>query len=143
VAIPEGRCAAVHSETVFVLTLAVFCYAVVSDVVRRSYLAPALIFVIAGMALGSDTLDLIDIDPDTESFTVLAQVALTVILFNQAARLDLGALRRGRRVSLRLLIIGIPVSVALGTATALLLLPVLPVWEAVCLAVIVAPPRSR
>ncbi len=128
-----------HRETVFVLTLAVFAYAVVSDVVRRSYLAPALIFVIAGMALGSDALGLIDIDPDTESFTVLAQVALTVILFNQAARLDLGALRRGRRVSLRLLIIGIPVSVALGTATALLLLPVLPVWEAVCLAVIVAP----
>lgn len=128
-----------HSETAFVLTLAVFCYAVVSNVVRRSYFAPALIFVVAGLVLGSAVLGLITVDPDAQSFTILAQLALTVILFNQASRIDLGALLKGRRVSLRLLLIGIPITVGLGTVTALLLLPELPVWEAVCLAVVVAP----
>jgi NhaP-type Na+/H+ or K+/H+ antiporter len=40
---------------------------------------------------------------------------------------------------LRLLGFGIPITVALGTLTAVLVLPALPFWEAVCLAIIVAP----
>ncbi len=39
----------------------------------------------------------------------------------------------------RLLVIGIPLSIVLGTVAALLVLPVMPLWEAVCLAAIVAP----
>ena len=82
---------------------------------------------------------MIDVDTDAASFTVLAQLALTVILFNQAAALDLTAVVRRRGVTFRLLVIGIPLALALGTATALLVLPVMPLWEAVCLAAIVAP----
>ena len=40
------------STTGFVLTLLVLCYAVVSGQVKRWYVAPALIFVMFGMALG-------------------------------------------------------------------------------------------
>jgi sodium/hydrogen antiporter len=129
-----------HTETAFVLTFLVLAYAVVSGLVRRWYVAPALIFVIFGVLLGPSILGWIDVEnADATSFTILAQVALTVILFNQASRLNMaGGLRRGH-ITLRLLAIGIPVSVALGALTAALLLPVLPVWEAVCLAIIVAP----
>ena len=41
-----------HSETAFVLTVLVLCYAAVSGLVRRWYLAPALIFVVLGIVLG-------------------------------------------------------------------------------------------
>jgi len=131
-----------HTEAAFVLTIVVLCYAVVSGVVRRLYLAPALIFVALGMILGRFGFGLVDVGEHTEGFTVLAQLALTVILFNQASVLDLRALIRGRRVSLRLLAIGIPATIVLGTLTAVLLLPELPLWEAVCLAVIVAPTEA-
>lgn len=128
-----------HSDTAIVLTALVLGYAVVSALVKRWYVAPALIFVLLGMALGPFGLGLLEVDEDTAAFTVLAQLALTVILFKQAAALDvMGALRRGR-ITLRLLAVGIPLTLALGTLTALMLLPVLPVWEAVCLAAIVAP----
>jgi sodium/hydrogen antiporter len=132
-----------HTTTAFVLTALVLAYAVVSGLVRRWYVAPALIFVAFGMALGPSALGVVDVkSSDAASFTVLAQIALTVILFNQASRLDLGvALARGH-LTVRLLAIGIPVTVALGTLTAAVLLPVLPVWEAVCLAVIVAPTEA-
>jgi NhaP-type Na+/H+ or K+/H+ antiporter len=66
-------------------------------------------------------------------------LALTVILFNQAAQLDLTMVFRRREVTFRLLVIGIPLALILGTLTALLVLPVMPLWEAVCLAAIVAP----
>ncbi len=128
-----------HTETAFVLTILVLCYAVVSGLVRRWYLAPALIFVGAGMALGPSGLGWVKIDAGAEAFTVLAQLALTVILFNQASILNLRKIFRRGHLTVRLLAIGIPITIALGTATAIVVLPVLPVWEAVCLAVIVAP----
>ena len=131
-----------HATTAFVLTVLVLCYAVVSGLVKRWYLAPALVFVLCGIVLGPFVLDVVDIGTDAASFTVVAQLALTVILFNQAAELDLSAVVRRREITFRLLVIGIPLALALGTVTALLVLPVMPVWEAVCLAAIVAP-RSR
>src|SRR5271166_1936871 len=128
-----------HTVTVFVITILVFCYAVVSGLVRRWCLAPALIFVAAGLVLGPSGLGLVEVRDDRLDFTILAQLALTVILFTQASMLDRRTVLRRGRLTLRLLAIGIPVTIALGTLTAVLLLPVLPFWEAVCLAVIVAP----
>jgi NhaP-type Na+/H+ or K+/H+ antiporter len=128
-----------HTNTAIVLTVLVLCYAVVSGLVKRWYVAPALVFVVCGIVLGPFVFDVIDVGTDAASFTVIAQLALTVILFNQAAQLDLSTVFRRREVTFRLLVIGIPLALVLGTVTALLVLPVMPLWEAVCLAAIVAP----
>lgn len=128
-----------HTATSFVLTLLVLGYAVVSGVVARWYVAPALIFVVLGMVLGPFGFNLLQAGPGTEGYTILAQLALTVILFNQAAKLDPGKVFRRGHITFRLLVIGIPLTLVLGTLTAAALLPVLPWWEAVCLAAIVAP----
>ena len=114
------------TETAFVLTVLVLCYAVVSALVKRWYIAPALIFVAFGMTLGPFGFGVMDVGSDTQSFTVLAQLALTVILFNQAAMLDLPSVVRRGHVTFRLLVIGIPLSIVLGTVVALLVMPVMP-----------------
>jgi NhaP-type Na+/H+ or K+/H+ antiporter len=132
----------VHYTTPLVLALLVLGYAVVSERVNRSSIAPALIFVLLGMGLGPFGLGVLEAGPGTEGYTVLAQLALTVILFNQAANLRFNRIRVHGRVTLRLLIIGIPLTVLLGALTAVILLPVLPWWEAVCLAAIVAPTEA-
>ena len=128
-----------HSQTALVLIALVFCYALVSGLIRSWYVAPALIFMLLGMALGPFGLNVLDAGPGTEGYTTLAQLALTVILFVQASRLDLSRVLRRGLLSFRLIVIGIPVTLALGALTAALLLPVLPWWEAVCLAAIIAP----
>ena len=69
-----------RTETAFVLTILVLCYAVVSGLVKRLYVAPALIFVAFGMVLGPFGFGLLEARTDTQSFTILAQLALTVIL---------------------------------------------------------------
>ena len=127
------------TNTAFVLTVLVLCYAVISGLVKRWYVAPALIFVLFGILLGPYGFGVIETGTDATSFAVVAQLALTVILFNQAAELDLSAVVRRREVTFRLLVIGIPLALLLGTLTALLVLPIMPLWEAVCLAAIVAP----
>ena len=128
-----------HQTTPLVLSVLVLGYALVSERVNRSYVAPALIFLLLGMALGPFGLHLIDAGPGTEGYTTLAQLALTVILFNQAAKLRFDRIRLHGPVTLRLLIVGIPLTVIMGAVTAVVLLPILPWWEAVCLAAIVAP----
>ncbi|TDO08958.1 NhaP-type Na+/H+ or K+/H+ antiporter [Mycobacterium sp. BK086] len=128
-----------HTATSFVLTLLVLGYAVVSGLVNRWYVAPALIFVGLGMLFGPFGFNLLAAGPGADGYTVLAQLALTVILFNQAAKLDPAKVFRRGHVTFRLLVIGIPLTIVLATLTAAVLLPVLPWWEAVCLAAIVAP----
>jgi sodium/hydrogen antiporter len=129
----------VSTDTVFVLTILVLCYAVVSGLVNKWYTAPALIFVLFGIVLGPFGLKLIEGETDAVNFTVVAQLALTVILFNQACELDLDAVIRRRGITFRLLVIGVPLAIGLGMLTALVVLPVMPAWEALCLAAIVAP----
>lgn len=128
-----------HYTTPLVLAVLVLGYAVVSERVNRWFIAPALIFLLAGMALGPFGIGVLDAGPGTEGYTVLAQLALTVILFTQAANLRFDRIRVHGPVTMRLLIVGIPLTVVLGALTAVLVLPVLPWWEAVCLAAIVAP----
>jgi NhaP-type Na+/H+ or K+/H+ antiporter len=131
-----------RTDTAFVMTVLVLSYAVVSGLVKRWYLAPAMIFVALGMVLGPFGFGVMESETNTQSFTILAQLALTVILFNQAAMLDLRSVVRRGHVTFRLLVIGIPLSIILGTVVALLAMPVMPLWEAVCLAAIVAPTEA-
>ncbi|BBY59547.1 cation:proton antiporter domain-containing protein [Mycolicibacterium sarraceniae] len=105
-------------------------YAVVSGLVNRWYVVPALIFVGLGMLFGPFGFNLLDAGPRTTGFTVLAQLALTVILFNQAAKLDPAKVFRRGHVTFRLLVIGITLTLVLGTLTAAVLLSVLLWWEA-------------
>ncbi|MBU3751948.1 MAG: hypothetical protein FGM52_16165, partial [Mycobacterium sp.] len=131
-----------HHTTPLVLALLVVGYAAVSERVNRSSIAPALIFLLLGMGLGPFGLGLLEAGPGTQGYTLLAQLALAVILFNQAAKLRFDRIRAHGPVTLRLLIIGIPLTVLLGALTAAVLLPVLPWWEAVCVAAIVAPTEA-
>ena len=131
-----------HQTTPFVLTVLVLGYALVSERVNRLFVAPALIFIILGMALGPFGFGLLEAGPGTEGYTALAQLALTVILFDQAARISVERIRLRANITLRLLIVGIPLTLALGALTAVALLPVLPWWEAVCLSAIVAPTEA-
>ncbi len=78
------------------------------------------------MALGPFGLGAIDVGTDVGNFTLPAELALTVILFNQASTLDLLAVVRRRDVTFRLLVIGIPLSLVLGTVAGALLMPTLP-----------------
>ena len=61
------------------------------------------------------------------------------MLFADASRIDFGALRRGFPVPVRLLGIGLALTIALGALAAGVIFDVLTFWEAVILGVILAP----
>lgn len=114
-------------------------YAIVSGRLQGSPVTPAIVFVGAGYVLGSEVLDLFDSGLDSGGIRVLAEATLALVLFTDAASLDIGALRREAVMPLRLLVIGLPLTIALGALVAVPLLPELGLFEAVVLAVVLAP----
>ena len=114
-------------------------YAAFSRRLDGTVLTPAIIFVGAGVALGSDALGLIEVAPTGHVVKALAEATLGLVLFADASRIDIGALRREATVPVRLLGIGLPLTIVAGALVAVLLLGKLTLLEALVLAVVLAP----
>jgi NhaP-type Na+/H+ or K+/H+ antiporter len=127
------------TDAVLVLTVLVLGYALVSGRLASSPISPAMAFAAIGLLAGPEVLGLIEVSVDAEAFKRVAELALTVLLFTEASRLDLRALVRRSGLPLRLLGIGLPLTMLLGTILGLLLIPGLGFWAAFVLAVVLAP----
>lgn len=69
----------------------------------------------------------------------LAEIALVVLLFLDAAQIDLGALRKRHVWPVRMLLVGLPASVVLGALAGVILFPAWPFAAVALMAAILAP----
>src|SRR4051794_16351950 len=98
------------------IALLVLAYAAVSRRLLGSVITPAMVFVVGGIVASTDVLGWLDPTIGSESVRWVAEATLTVVLFSDASRIDLGALRREYVVPVRLLAIGLPLTIAAGGA---------------------------
>jgi len=98
-----------------------------------------IIFLIAGLVANLPGFSLVELGATSEIVRVTASGTLALLLFADASTVDLRALRRDAKVPLRLLLIGLPLTILLGGLVARGLLPTLGVGLAVLLAAILAP----
>jgi NhaP-type Na+/H+ or K+/H+ antiporter len=105
---------------------------------RPWVLAPAIAFTAAGLLVGAEGLGWVDVSPDAGSLKLLAEATLALVLFSDASRIDLRALRDGYGLPARLLGIGLPLTIGAGTLAALVVLPELAVAQAAVLAIVLA-----
>jgi len=98
-----------------------------------------MFFVVLGLVLANDPVSAIKVDIDSETLKSLAEVTLALLLFSDAARINRQVLRHDAGVPLRLLVVGLPLTIALGTGLAVLLFPDLDPWAAAAIAAAVAP----
>jgi NhaP-type Na+/H+ or K+/H+ antiporter len=124
---------------VSIVALAVLAVAFVSRRLSGTAATPTMAFVAIGVLVGPLVVDELRLDPNREAMRVLTEAALTVVLFGDASRVRLRALRHEFTVPLRLLAIGLPLTIALGAAAALVVFPHLTTTEALVLAVVLAP----
>lgn len=121
------------------VALLVLAYAAVSRRLSGSVITPAMVFVAGGLLVSGEALGWLDPTIESESVRVVAEATLTLVLFSDASRLDLGALRREYVVPLRLLAIGLPLTIAAGALAGVAVLGELALIEAVALAIVLAP----
>jgi NhaP-type Na+/H+ or K+/H+ antiporter len=121
------------------VALALLAVAAVSRRLSGTPITPAILFVAFGFLVGPEVLDGVDLSSSGATVRALAETTLALVLFSDASRIDLGALRRTVGVPVRLLGIGLPLTIALGAVAAAAVFDELTVGEAVILAVVLAP----
>src|SRR5215217_866616 len=122
-----------------IVALALLGVAAVSRRLVGTPVTPAMVFVAVGLLVGPKVLGEIDIESSSATARALAEATLALVLFCDASRIDLRLLRREVGVPVRLLGIGLPLTIALGALAAAVILDQLSVEEAVILAIVLAP----
>jgi NhaP-type Na+/H+ or K+/H+ antiporter len=125
--------------TLAIVALALLAVGAFSRPLSGSPVTPAMLFVAIGLLVGPRVLGGIDLSSGSATVRALAEATLALSLFADASRIDLGQLRRQAGVPLRLLGIGLPLTIALGTVVAAVIFDQLTFGEAVILGVILAP----
>jgi NhaP-type Na+/H+ or K+/H+ antiporter len=129
----------VNVTSVLAITLALVAFGLISRKIQGSILTGPILFTVFGLIAGPAAFDLVPLQISNEALHLLAEVTLILVLFSDAASIDLTQLRSDHNLPVRMLLIGMPLSIALGTVAALLLFGGFGFWEAALLAAILAP----
>ena len=127
------------SLDVAVVAAVVVVFALVSRRIGPTVVSPPMVFVAAGLILGPKVIDVVDLGFEVETVALVGEVALAILLFSDATRIDLRLLRHDLVLPARLLGIGLPLTVAMGTGMVVLLFPRMSIAEAALIAAILAP----
>ncbi|MBV8946495.1 MAG: cation:proton antiporter, partial [Solirubrobacterales bacterium] len=101
-----------------IIAAALLAVAGVSRRLTDTSFTPAMAFVLIGLLVGPLVIDDVTIAPSSSILRTLAEATLAVVLFADASRIKLHLLRREYAVPLRLLAIGLPLTIALGALIA-------------------------
>ena len=122
---------------VFTILLAV--YGGVGILLGRWSITMPMVFVIIGVLVGPYGLSLLPIKPGDETVRTLTELTLALLLFADASTIDFGSLRHDAHLPLRLLSLGLPVTIGLGALVAWLLFPAQGLGFALLVGAILAP----
>ena len=126
------------SVTAVVLVAAtIFAWGLISARLERADLTAPIVFVAVGAILAA--LGLIDISAAPENFKPLVEVTLVWVLFSDAARVRVPDIRNDLGCYVRLLGVGLPLTVAFGWVLAFWLVPGLDMWLALLVGAALAP----
>jgi NhaP-type Na+/H+ or K+/H+ antiporter len=116
-----------------------FAYSLIATRLEKTPINGAIVYVAAGILFGPQVLGLIDLPIDGEGISRLAEIALAICLFTDSSNADLSVLGRVEAIPARLLLIGLPLTIALGLGLAWLIFGDLGFFEVALIATMLAP----
>lgn len=129
-----------NTELFAIIALFILGFGVISGRIEKSVITPPMAFVTFGLLLSPPLFGLLNLELEHEIVRIIAEFTLILVLFTDASQINLKLLRREYNLPVRLLGIGLPLTIILGTILAVLLLGGrLEFWEAAALATILAP----
>ena len=124
---------------IIIFSIVIFIYSLLSHRIEGSMVTAPMIFVAIGMLVSPEGIDIVSIGADNEIILAFAEIALVLILFSDAARIDFHKLKGNWSYPSRLLGIGLPLTIFLGAVIAILCFTDLALPEAALIGVILAP----
>jgi NhaP-type Na+/H+ or K+/H+ antiporter len=122
---------------VLIVMATIFVWGVASARLTRADLSAPIVFVAAGGVLAAA--GLVDAPSAPETLTPLVEITLVWVLFSDAARVRLQEVRRDLGQYVRLLAVGLPLTILAGWGLAVWLFPELGIWMALIVAAALAP----
>jgi NhaP-type Na+/H+ or K+/H+ antiporter len=122
-----------------IFSIAIFAYSLISHRIEGSMFTAPMIFVGIGMLVSPEGFDIVSIGANNEIILAFAEIALVLILFSDAARIDFRSLKGNWSYPSRLLGIGLPLTIFLGAVIAILCFTDLALPEAALIGAILAP----
>jgi len=121
------------------LTIALFttAFAMVARRLSTTIITPPMIFLGFGALMA--ILNFVELESAEHLLHLVAEITLVVILFLDAAQIDLKALQRQHTWPVRMLFVGLPLALLLGTVFAAFLMPSIPLVAAALIAAILMP----
>ncbi|WP_067051501.1 cation:proton antiporter domain-containing protein [Methanofollis ethanolicus] len=116
-----------------------FLYSLVSRRIERTVITAPMVFVAAGLLLGTGGIGLVTLTVERSLVLLLAETALVLTLFSDASRINIHALKVSGDLPARLLLLGLPLTIIAGVIAAVVLLTDLSLLEAAILACLLAP----
>lgn len=105
---------------------------------KRLFNGP-LVFMLVGIVLGPALLGILQPRIDKDGLRALAELTLAIVLFSDPANANLKVLRAHEGLPLRLLLIGLPLTIVLGWLVGLWVFPQVRLIELAILATLLAP----
>jgi NhaP-type Na+/H+ or K+/H+ antiporter len=106
---------------------------------ERWNVSAPIAFVALGLLVAHAPLSLIDVTAGSGALRSLAEITLAVVLFADASRVNVPRVRADAQVPLRLLLVGLPLTIGFGTAVALVVFGGINPWVAALIGAAVAP----
>ncbi len=122
-----------------VVSACVIVWGLVSGRLERWDVSAPIAFVVLGVVVTHGPTALVHFTLHSATIRSLAEVTLAIVLFADASRVNLRALRADAAVPARLLGVGLPLTIAGGAATGALLFGGSGLWVAAAIGAIVAP----
>lgn len=125
--------------TFALIAAAILGFGLISAKAQKTVFTPPIVFVGLGWLLAGPGLGILDLHISEHAIHTLAELTLVLVLFTDASRIDLRLLRQDHGLPVRLLSIGMPLTILLGGLAAAWLFPSFTLWEAALLAAVLAP----
>ena len=122
-----------------IISALIFVWATLSARLERFDMTAPIVFTAAGVLLTHGPIRPLGVEPSPELVKVLAEATLALVLFSDASRVGLRQLRADAGLYLRLLGIGLPLTIGLGTLLALALPGYSDIWHALLVGAALAP----
>ncbi len=122
-----------------IIAVAVLAVASISGRISGTSITPAILFAAIGILVGPKVLGEVDLSSSGGAVRTLAEATLALVLFSDASRINLRELRRGANVPVRLLGLGLPLTIILGGLIAAAVFGQISIEEAVIIGVVLAP----
>lgn len=126
-------------QSLAVLAAFLLIYSLFAGRFESRLLNGPLLFMLTGLLLGPAALGLLHSQIDRAGLKVLAELTLAIVLFSDAANANLKILKAREGRPLRLLLIGLPLTLLSGWLVGIWLFPQIPLLELAILATILAP----